>query len=144
MSGLYRAEEDEPAFVATENLTSSLFEEDPAREAAPPYRGVIVIEWPPPAGTSPYACLNGSGVAIADAVSGKPITTCSDLVIHAEIQALVTADLTMFADKDGEPILDGEPVLDGDEIQTGVFPFVVSEMRVRPRASVTPKGGSRF
>jgi hypothetical protein len=37
----------------------------------------------------------------------------------------------MFADADGEPLLDGEPVIDGDGFRTGVFPFLVSEMRVK-------------
>ncbi len=99
---------------------------------------------PAPAGSSPYACMSGWGVTITDAVSGKMITTCTDITVRADVEALVTADLELFTGKDGEPLFDGEPVPDGDGFRTGVFPFAVSEMRVRPRASVTPKGGSRF
>jgi hypothetical protein len=104
-----------------------------AAEAAPPYRGVIVIEWPAAAGTGPYACMIGAKVAISDAVTGKPVVTCSsaDITVHADANALVTADLTLFADEDGEPVLDGEPVPDGEGSRTGTFPFVVAEMRVR-------------
>jgi hypothetical protein len=77
--------------------------------------------------------LLGREVRVTDAASGKLITTCSDLTVHADAGALVTADLTLFAGEDGEPLFEGMPVLDGKEIRTGVFPFVVSQMRVRER-----------
>jgi hypothetical protein len=32
-----------------------------------------------------------------------------------------------------DPLLEGEPVQDGDSFRSGVFPFAVSEMRVRER-----------
>ena len=95
------------------------------------YRGVIVIEWPAPYGTGPYSAMNGWKVTVADAVTGKPIPTCTSITVHVDPGALVTAGLTMFTDAGGEPLLDGDPVRDGDGFRTGVFPFVVSEMRVR-------------
>lgn len=96
------------------------------------YRGVIAIEWPAGAG-SPYACMIGRLAAVSDAVSGKPILTCSGITVHVGVDELVTADLTLFAGEDGEPLFDGNPYLDGDEIRTAVFPFLVAEMRVRER-----------
>jgi hypothetical protein len=107
--------------------------EDQADDAPPPYRGVIVIEWPPPFGASPYSAMTGHKVTVTDALTGKPVRTCLHLVVNADMDAIVTADLTMFADADGEPLLDGEPVPDGDGFRTGVFPFVVAEMRVGQR-----------
>jgi hypothetical protein len=104
---------------------------DWATEPGPPYCGLVVIEWPAPAGGSVYACMLGRGVRISDAATGRLITTCSAVAVHADAGALVTADLTLFAGEDGEPLLGGEAVPDGGEIRTGVFPFVVSEMRVR-------------
>ncbi len=103
----------------------------PAEGAA--YRGVIIIEWPPPHGASPYSSMPGCLVKITDALTGKPIRTCTGLTVSAGTECLVTADLTLFADADGGPLLDGEPVTDGGEIRTGVFPFLVSEMRVRAK-----------
>jgi hypothetical protein len=107
--------------------------DDWTAEPGPPYRGVIAIEWPAPTGGSIYACMLGRLVKITDAVSGKPVTTCSDIAVHADSGALVTADLTLFADEDGEPVLDGKPAVRDGETLTATFPFVVSEMRVRGR-----------
>jgi hypothetical protein len=99
-----------------------------------PYRGVIVITWPAAHGASPYSSMPGYRVEITDALTGKPITTCTGFTVRMDPEALVTAGLTMFADEAGEPILDGMPVpdRDGEQLRTGVFPFLVSEMRVRP------------
>lgn len=102
-------------------------------ETVTQYRGVIVIEWPPPGG-GPYSAMAGwPVVVITDAATGRPVTTCShaDITVHADVSQLVTADLTLFTDADGEPILDGEPALDGKEVRTGVFPFLVAGMKVR-------------
>ena len=97
------------------------------------YAGVIVIEWPPGAGTGPYHVMSGTGVNIKDAVTGKAVNTCmsADITVRVAGWGMVTAELTLFADADGDPILDGEPVEADGEILTGVFPFLVSEMRVR-------------
>lgn len=102
-------------------------------ETVAQYRGVLIIEWPAPRVASPYNAMPGWGVTITDAVSGKVITTCTDadIVIHAGATGLVTADLNLFADEDGEPIFDGRPVPEGDGFRAGVFPFLVGEMRVR-------------
>lgn len=95
------------------------------------YRGVVVIEWPAAHGASPYSAMTGWKVSVTDAVTGKPITTCTRITVHVDPGALVTADLVMLASEDGEPLLDGIP--DGDGTRTRTFPFVVAEMRVRDR-----------
>jgi hypothetical protein len=107
----------------------------PARTApGGPYRGVINIEWPAAHGASPYSSMAGRLVSVTDALTGNPIRTCTGIVVRVDMESLITADLTMFATGGGLPLLDGEPVLDGREIRAGVFPFLVSEMRVRPKS----------
>lgn len=106
--------------------------ECPCPDDAPPaYRGVVIIEWPAAHGASPYSSMTGWKVSVADAVTGKPITTCTRITVHVDPGALVTADLVMLAGADGEPLLDGVP--DGDGCQARAFPFLVTEMRVRNR-----------
>lgn len=102
-------------------------------ETAGDYRGVVIIEWPAPYGVPPYSALIGRACTVTDAVTGKPILTCTRVVVRASMDEIVTADLTVLADADGNPLLDGEPVVApcGREFLTGTFPFAVSEMRVR-------------
>jgi hypothetical protein len=102
-----------------------------SEETVAEYRGRVIIEWPPAPGPGAFlGCL----VSLYDADSGKPVTACShaDITLHADAAGLVTADLTLFADANGEPILDAGTMVNPMEIRTGVFPFLVAEMRVRP------------
>jgi len=110
--------------------------DDWATEPGPPYRGVVAIEWPAPAGGSVYACMLGRGVKISDAVSGKLITTCSEITVHADAGALVTADLTLFADEDGEPLLEGKPVQGGEGLY---YLQVVAAHGIRQPGAVQPE-----
>ena len=123
-------------------------EDQAARETGPAltFEGVIVIEWGKPRpGARSVEPLPAWKTAIFDALSGKPITTVSKLEIHAPANGLVTADLTMFADQDGQPVYSGNTVYPGGdgEILTGTWPFLVAEMRVcqpaSARAALEPK-----
>lgn len=100
-----------------------------------PFRGVVVIEWPAPCGVPPHSALIGRACTVTDAVTGKPITTCSAIRVRADVNEIVTAELILFADANGNPVLDGQPVLDpsGREILAGTFPFAVAGMKVRQR-----------
>jgi hypothetical protein len=101
-------------------------------ETVAQYRGVIIIEWPPGTGKGPYSAIVARLMSITDAMTGKPIRTCVHAEIHVAMDALVTAELTLFTDEDGEPLFDSEPLLRDGEVVTGVFPFLVAEMRVPP------------
>jgi hypothetical protein len=93
----------------------------------PEIKGSIVIEWPQPIA----GCLPGSPVAISDALTGKPINTVSRLTVSADPASLVTADLTMLANLDGEPAYDGPGHARDGEIVQGTFRFEVAEMKAR-------------
>lgn len=96
------------------------------------FEGVIIIGWPRPSG---YAVQDLDGWKVTVRLrGGAQVTTVTSMTIHAGAQDAVWAELEMFAGEDGRPLFTGDPVTapgpDG-EILTGVFPFLVSEMRVR-------------
>jgi hypothetical protein len=88
--------------------------------------------------------MPGWQVAVFDALSGQQITTVTRLEIRADASNVVAADVTMFADENGQPVYTGPPYLnDDDETIWGTFPFLVAEMRVRQpepgRAPLEPR-----
>jgi hypothetical protein len=91
------------------------------------FHGRVIIEWPPPRN----GILASWGCAIYDAETGKLVTTASKVMVTADVQDLITCNLVMFADEDGNPVFDGKPRFRDDRIITGTFPFIVAEMRVR-------------
>ena len=83
-------------------------------------------------------------IAVYDALSGSQITTVTRIELHATASDMVTADVTMFADADGQPLYQLEKAqhpetgrwhekiyLRNGDINKGTFPFLVAEMRVR-------------
>ena len=97
---------------------------------------VITIEWDAP----------GAGQVIQGwrcvvrGKDGRPITTVTELIVHAPADGLIWAELTMVATKDGEPVLD--PVLEGSQFKgvcfgddgkplIGTFPALIAGMTVR-------------
>lgn len=92
-----------------------------------PY-GSVIIEWGPPRGEK--RPMQGCMTSIYDTATGDPILTVSHIrIVEADANQFITADLTMFADEDGN--ISAEPHVRDGEIITGVFRFDVSEMRVR-------------
>jgi hypothetical protein len=118
----------------------------PAAELPPgraAYRGEVIIEWPAPHG-DPRMPMIGTLVAVYDAATGEPVTTVSsaDITVHADAGSLVTANLVLLADEEGDPILDGPPVVANGHILTGVFPYLVTAMRIRePGLCALPAAG---
>jgi hypothetical protein len=108
------------------------------------YQGVIALEWPAPrpirGGVHP---LPGWQIGVFDALNGRQITTVTRIELHASAVDMVSADVTMFADLDDQPVYDGKPHERDGETIWGTFPFLVAEMRVRQpapdRAALDPK-----
>lgn len=122
-----RSDEDEPSWP-----------EGPDRQ----YFGYVIIEWPAPRRSDGIPTLPSAwGCSILDAQTGKPLVTVEKITVQrvtAEAGGFVVADLVACADPDGNPVLfpgeDGRcPAYPDDQgrIRTGVFPFIVAEMRVR-------------
>jgi hypothetical protein len=97
------------------------------------FTGRIVIEWPARrSGAGPHGCLKGPLVAVFDGVTGEQIMTASRLVVvNVDAEGIITADVTMFADADGQPVFDGDPHEEDGEVLMGTFPFLVTGMRIR-------------
>lgn len=102
---------------------------DGDEHAAPGYHGMIRIEWPPPNPVSPYTALPARLTAITDAITGDPISTVSSIIVHADATGQVTAELTMLADQDGQPLTGS--IATGGGYREGTFTYVVHEMSVR-------------
>jgi hypothetical protein len=125
--------------------------EDRSDEEVPRRYGRVIIEWPARRECDPHS-LRGWGCAIYDAATGKMIPTVMNLkvpgaVVLADAQHVITADLTLLADPDGNPLLElerhpdpqgrpghigSEVIYAGDdgEVLTGTFSFEVAEMRI--------------
>jgi hypothetical protein len=101
--------------------------------AIPPsetFAGRLIIVWPKPGGPA----VHGNLVAFIDADSGDPIVTITDLTVHVDLYAPAVAEVAMYADADGKPLLGAHamPVraADGKAYRTGTFRWLVAEMRV--------------
>lgn len=98
------------------------------------FEGTVTIEWTPD-GPSP---MRGWRFMISTE-DGAPVTTVTDLTIHASADSTVWAELTMFADEDGNPVLiteDGPRLAgitlgDDGKPLTATFAFEVAGMGVR-------------
>ena len=94
------------------------------------FTGRLIITWP-----KPDVAVIGHGVILTDADTGEQVFSGLDMdvVIHADPREIVTATMTMLVDEDDQPLPGkAKPVLadDGENLRTGVFRWVVAEMRV--------------
>ncbi len=93
------------------------------------FTGRLIITWP----RSARPVLLPPLTILHDADSREQIMSVTAFTINAHVaESVVTADLTMLAGADGKPLAaDATPVLDdGNEPLTGVFRWVVAEMRI--------------
>lgn len=91
--------------------------------------GRIIITWP--AATGPV--LPVWGITIADADTGRQITTVRKVVIADIDEDAIHADLTILCAPDGTPYLGDTRALRQQEdgtIREETFRFVVAEMRI--------------
>lgn len=98
--------------------------------------GRIIITWPSPAAAG---VLSSWPVTIHDADTGEQILTAVKIAIVMGADdgyegALIEADLTLLVDEDGNRIDGGTDsvnrAMGPDGLRTGVFRFLVAEMRV--------------
>jgi hypothetical protein len=97
----------------------------------------VIIEWPE-GYTTPMA---GHSITIYEGDSGDMITTISAMNIHCDANGSIWAELEMFADEEGKPILTGEPVSRNNEIILGVFNAYVVQMLSKLSAKVSYNNG---
>jgi hypothetical protein len=117
--------------------TSEAHDEDRCSWEPVEYAGTICVEWP--------GGMEGPGRAIpAWKVSfyddGGTVATVSSATLHASVCGYVWAELTMFAGRDGKPVLhlpEGPapnssvlPLGEDGEVIIGTFPFLITGMRV--------------
>lgn len=91
------------------------------------FQGYLTIIWP-----KPGPGILGERVTMLDADTGQPITSVLEMKLAAAPKKLVTAELLMLVDEEGQPLsADTAPLLteDGEGARTGVFHWLVAEMR---------------
>jgi hypothetical protein len=104
--------------------------------SGPGIEGAVIIEWPR---IIPSYVTESSFVGIYDAVTGDQITTviCADIIVRTGVPRRITADLTLFCDEAGNPILNddvwpaGAHIGPDGHMATDVYTFLVTEMRIR-------------
>lgn len=102
------------------------------------YRGAVILVFPePPHGI--WSAVPGWSMRLRDAETSKPIPTVTQFTLHADAQDILWADLTMFMDGEGNPILNGDTEVplfanpDGTtEPKVGNFLFLVVGVEVAP------------
>jgi len=136
----------------TTDVAEALVRSDEA-DPVGPYYGHVIIEWAAPLRKGEIRAMPAWACAVIDAETGKYIVTVSKIKVPgvkvtADVEKFIVAELTMFADDDGRPVLFPQEDLEHPErlgpaaiyfddegkIRTGVFPFIVAEMRVRGQA----------
>lgn len=101
----------------------------PVPEDAPEFKGSVVIEWP----TTPHPApanlvLPGALASVYDAETGDLIPVAK-LTVHAEVGCLITADLAVFLDRQGELIHDPSVIWRDSNGTPATFTFLVRGMR---------------
>lgn len=109
---------------------------DPPPACPAGFAGTIGIEWPAGSEAGDEG-IPGWRIAFYDAEGY--VTTVSRMELHAEVAGFIWANLTVFTDAAGKPVLhmpDGhlpadvaEQVIADGEWRTGTFPFLVTSMR---------------
>jgi hypothetical protein len=104
-------------------------------DAPSEFEGAITIEWRR-AGPDGPQIMPGWHFLIRDVASGQMIPTITHLTFHAPADGAVWAELTMFRDADGRPVIAADEdlasrwVVTEDGVETAVFPFRVAGMSV--------------
>lgn len=118
------------------------------------YHGYVILEWPAPVTTLTFPrAMVAWKVAVFDAADGTPVPSADRIIVRASADGWVTAELHALLGPDGMPAKPGprdpvtgragDMVLDRDEDgrpRTGVFRYLVSEMRVRQPVAVCACG----
>lgn len=106
--------------------------------SADAFTGRVIITWQA-SRTLDY--VPGHGVMVTDADSGEPLVSALDLTITVDLRAAVTATMTMLTDEDGKPLIGNHvtPLIaeDGESYRTGVFRWLVTEMRTATERGAT-------
>jgi hypothetical protein len=105
------------------------------------FEGTVTIEWP----SDPHP-LPGWRATIRTDETGIPISTATEITVHAKADGIVWVELELFTDMWGQPVYGGPASVvrrvaigDDGEPLTAVFPFLVASMSVRELAGVAPQ-----
>lgn len=102
----------------------------PVADNAADYKGSVIIEWPySPAGCPPNQVLPSALTSVRDAETGALIPAAK-ITVHADASnRLITADIAVFLDRNGEILHDPCVVWRDSDGPPATFTFLVAGMR---------------
>ena len=102
----------------------------PVAGDAADYKGRVIIEWPYSSTGGPAnQVLPGVLTSVRDAETGELIPAAS-ITVHADsFRRLITADIAVFLDRNGEILHDPHRISRESDGPPAAFPFLVAGMR---------------
>ena len=102
----------------------------PLPDSAPEFKGSIVIEWPVGSARPGITTLLPGPLTTVRDVRDGGVIPCGGMTLHVLASGVITADVAVFLDQQGEIIRDPDAIWRESDGVPATFPFLVEEMKI--------------